>query len=87
MNIEGAECEVLADSEKSLRQIKEMVIEYHHFPSSSCTLHKILDLLYRQGFEYLINDFDSELNRAVVPPFQLTPETHYYLLIYAKRKD
>jgi hypothetical protein len=84
-NIEGAEWEVLADSEDRLRQVREMVIEYHHLPGLPRTLHKILELLHRQGFEYLINDFDAETNSGVRPPFRLTPESRYFLLIYARR--
>lgn len=87
MNIEGAEQEVLADSEDRLRQIREMIIEYHHLPGLPRSLHDILQLLHRQGFEYLINDFDSETNGGVQPPFHLTPESRYFLLIYAKRLD
>jgi len=87
MNIEGAEWEVLADSEEQLSQVREMVIEYHHLPGLPRTLHKILELLNRQGFEYLVNDFDSETNNGVRAPFCLTPESRYFLLIYAKRRD
>jgi FkbM family methyltransferase len=87
MNIEGAEWEVLTDSEDCLRKVQEIVIEYHHMPGLPRTLHKILDLLHRQRFEYLINDFDSETNNEVRPPFRLTPESRYFLLIYAKRMD
>jgi hypothetical protein len=87
MNIEGAELEVLADSEDRLRQINEMIIEYHHLPGLPRSLHDILQLLHRQGFEYLINDFDSETNGGVQPPFRLSPESRYFLLIYAKRLD
>lgn len=87
MNIEGAEGEVLQDSEDRLHQVREMVIEYHHLPSLPRTLHEILGLLHRQGFEYLVNDFDSETNGNVRPPFRLTPDTRYYLLIYARRLD
>ena len=87
MNIEGAEYEVLADSEDRLRQIREMIIEYHHLPGLRRSLHEILELLHRQGFEYLINDFDSETNGGVQPPFRLAPESRYFLLIYAKRTD
>ena len=87
MNIEGAEWEVLADSEDRLRQVRELVIEYHHLPGLARTLHKILELLHRQGFEYLVNDFDSETNAEVRPPFRLTTESRYFLLIYAKRID
>ena len=87
MNIEGAEWEVLADSEDHLRHVREMVIEYHHLPGLPRTLHEILELLHRQGFEYLINDFDSDTNSGVRPPFRLNPSTRYYLLIYARRRD
>lgn len=87
MNIEGAEYEALADSADRLRMIRETVVEYHHLPGLPRTLHRILTLLHEQGFEYLINDFDSEINRAVRPPFRLTPEARYYLLIYARRLD
>lgn len=39
-----------------------MVIEYHHLPGIPRTLHRILELLHRSGFECLLNDFDAELN-------------------------
>jgi FkbM family methyltransferase len=87
MNIEGAEYEVLADSEDRLAQIREMIIEYHHLPGLRRSLHEILEILHRQRFEYLINDFDSETNGGVQPPFRLDPESRYFLLIYAKRTD
>jgi len=85
MNIEGSEYRVLEDSRDHLRMIQEMVIEYHHLPGLPRTLHKILALLDGQGFEYLVSDFDSETNPSVMPPFHLTPETRYFLLIYARR--
>lgn len=85
LNIEGAEWDTIADSEDCLRQVREMVIEYHHLPGLPRTLHLILEVLNRQGFEYLINDFDSETNGSIQPPFRLTPESQYFLLIYARR--
>lgn len=85
MNIEGAEYEVLKNSEEKLDQVKEMVIEYHHLPGLPRNLHKILEILDRHRFEYLINDFDSETNGIVKPPFKLAPDSRYFLLIYAKR--
>ena len=87
MNIEGAEWEVLADSEDRLRQIECMVIEYHHLPGLPRTLHKILDLLCRNGFEYLVNSFDPETNPGGQPPFRLHERTRYFLLIYARRME
>jgi hypothetical protein len=68
-----------------LHHVKEMVIEYHHLPGLPRTLHKILEILDRQGFEYLINDFDAETNGSVAPPFRLASESRYFLLIYAKK--
>ncbi|MER3424316.1 MAG: hypothetical protein C4293_14940 [Nitrospiraceae bacterium] len=87
MNIEGAEREVLADSEDRLHHVRQMVLEYHHLPGLPRTLHHILALLDSQGFEYLINHFDYETNPALKPPFGLIPETRYYLLIYATRRE
>jgi FkbM family methyltransferase len=85
MNIEGAEWEVLEDSGDRLRSVREMVIEYHHLPRLPRTLHRILDLLDRRGFEYLIHDLDYESNGGVRPPFTLDSESRYFLLIYARR--
>ncbi len=87
MNIEGAEWDVLRDAEPRLSAVRAMVIEYHHLPGLPRTLHKLLDLLDRRGFEYLINDFDNDTNPHVQPPFMLTPRTSYYLLIYAQQRD
>jgi FkbM family methyltransferase len=87
LNIEGAEWDALAGSEDHLRQVRELVIEYHHLPGLPRTLHKILELLHRCGFDYLINDFDAETNPGSQPPFHLGAESRYFLLIYAKRLD
>lgn len=87
MNIEGAEWRVLSDSAERLRSIRSMVVEYHHVPGWPRTLHKILELLDRYGFAYLIHAFDAETNPHAQPPFRLEPQTRYYLLIYAQRKE
>lgn len=87
MNIEGAEWEVLADSEDRLRNIREMVIEYHHLPGLPRTLHKILDLLHKQNFEYAVSDFGYDTYARPRPPVTLRPETCYYRHIYACRMD
>lgn len=84
MNIEGAEWEVLADIEDRLSQVDQMVIEYHHLPGLPRTLHLILALLHRRGFEVLINDFDAITNPGSLPPFRLEPASRYFLLIYAR---
>jgi FkbM family methyltransferase len=87
MNIEGAEWDVLDEAGERLKLVREMVIEYHHLPGLARTLHRILARLDELGFDYLINDFDPRTNPAGVPPFSLTPNTRYYLLIYARRRE
>jgi uncharacterized protein YfkK (UPF0435 family) len=87
MNIEGAELDVLTEISDKLHYINEMVIEYHSFDNANQVLHKILDLLNRNGFMYLINSFNGETNPAVRTPFKLEQLTRYFLLIYAKRKE
>ena len=87
LNIEGAEWDVLADSEDRLRRVRAMVVEYHHQPGLPRTLHRILELLDRCGFDYLLNDFDAETNPKSQPPFRLGPNSRYYLLIYAQRRE
>ena len=85
MNIEGAEWRVLLDCDGALKHVRQMVVEYHHLPGLPRTLHMLLELLHRNGFEYLINSFDSETSPG--PPFHLTPESRHFLLIYARRVD
>ncbi len=84
MNVEGAEWEVLADSEDRLHHVREMIIEYHHFPELPRSLHKILDLLHRHHFEYVVSDFGLE-SFGLQPPVRLHPQTRYCRLIYARR--
>jgi len=87
MNIEGAECDVITECADKLRQVREIMIEYHHLPGLPRTLHQILTILHEQGFEYLINDFDPETNGGAKAPFVLAPATRYFVLIYARRLD
>ena len=85
LNIEGAEMEVLEEIEPKLHLINELCLEYHAFPEIGQRLHQILALLDRNGFRYLIHDFDKETNPATKPPFSISPKSRFYLLIYAKR--
>jgi FkbM family methyltransferase len=87
INIEGAEWPVLLDCDGALKNVGQMVIEYHHLPGLPRTLHMLLALLHRNGFEYLVNSFDSETSPNGRPPFRLTAETRHFLLVYARRLD
>lgn len=84
LNIEGSEYDVLLEMEDKLQLIREMVMEYHMFDTSSQNLHKILDLLNRHDFMYMINDFDSLTNPMTKTPFKMRKDTKYFLLVYAK---
>lgn len=85
LNIEGAELEVLEEIEPKLPMIRELCLEYHGFPNIGQRLHRILDLLDRNGFRYLIHDFDHQTNPATKPPFSIDAKTRFFLLVYARR--
>lgn len=87
MNIESAEWEVLADSRNQLRQVREMVVEYHHLPGIPRTLHHILALLHECGFEYSVSDFGLSTYGRPRPPVMLAPHSRYFRHIYAIRRD
>jgi FkbM family methyltransferase len=85
LNIEGLELEVLRDIEPGLHLIRELCLEYHGFSEVGQRLHDILDLLHRNGFRYIINDLGQYFNPACQPPFRISADTRYYLLVYARR--
>ena len=87
MNIEGAEWEVLADTEPKLRQIREMSIEYHRLPGVPCTLHAILDLLHRSGFTYVVSDFGIMMYGKPSPPARVDPGAIFWRQVYALRNE
>lgn len=87
MNIEGAEWEVLGDTEPKLRLIREMSIEYHRLPDVPCTLHAILDLLHRNGFTYVVSDFGLMMYGKPTPPARVNPGEVFWRQIYALRND
>jgi FkbM family methyltransferase len=87
LNIEGFELPVLEEAGDSLRNVREIVIEYHGWPDSPQRLGPLLSLLDAQGFRYLVNHFDYATNGAVRPPFTLARDTRWFALVYAKRQD
>ena len=78
MNIEGAEHEVLEECEPRIHQIRELNIEYHRLPGVPCTLHKILDLLDRNGFVYTVSDFGLAMYGRARPPVRLDPQARFW---------
>jgi FkbM family methyltransferase len=87
LNIEGFELPVLEEAGDRLRNVEQLVIEYHGWPDSPQRLGPLLSLLDAQGFRYLINHFDYATNGAVRPPFSLARDTRWFALVYAKRQD
>ena len=83
----GAEWDMLAACGDRLRQVRSMVIEYHHRPSAPRTLHRILGRLDELGFDYLISALDGRDNPDVQPPIRLTAATRYDLLIHAGQRE
>jgi len=87
LNVEGQELPALEEASAAgkLANVREMVVEYHGFADAPQLLGKILNLLDREGFRYLIHDFDDQTNSHSKPPFRLTTQTTWFCLIYAKR--
>ena len=89
LNIEGQELPVLDEVAHSgrLRNVRELVVEYHSWPNKEQRLGEILNLLDEQGFRYLIHDFDAETGRVTKPPFRWTPKTMWACLIYGRNAN
>lgn len=87
LNIEGQELTVLEEAEASGRfgNIRELVLEYHGWPGERQRLGDILNILDRQGYRYIVHDFDEETCPASKPPFRMLPATAWYCLVYARR--
>ena len=62
LNIEGQELPVLIEAEGSgkFRNVRALVLEYHGWAGEEQQLGIILNLLDRNGFRYLVHDFDAE---------------------------
>jgi FkbM family methyltransferase len=55
IDIEGAELEVLLESKKLLKNVKNIFVEYHSLINERQKLSEILSLLERHDFRYFIN--------------------------------
>lgn len=54
IDIEGAETEVLKDCENSLKNIRNIFIEYHSFINKEQNLDLVLNILSKNGFRYFV---------------------------------
>lgn len=82
MNIEGMEGEVFEEIEGKLDLVKEIIFEYHCFHDLPQDLGKILNILDRKGFRYLVTDLTSV---KIPVPFLMPDKYRYFNLVYAKR--
>lgn len=93
LNIEGQELDVLREVEASGRfgNIGQLVFEYHGWAAGDgggtggqC-LGEILNLLERQGYRYLIHDFDAETCPTTKPPFKHRPKANWFCVVHAQK--
>ena len=81
MNIEGMEGEIFEEIEQRLPLIKEIIFEYHAFHHLTQHLGKILTILDRKGFRYLVADVPC----APTPiPFRMNMNYKHFNLVYAR---
>lgn len=81
MNIEGMEWEVFVEIESKLPSIKNIIFEYHAFFNLPQHLGKILNILDKNGFRYLIADVPCAKTSI---PFRMTKNDKNYNLVFAK---
>lgn len=85
LNIEGMEKKVIEEIEPKLNFVKNIIFEYHNFPElEDNELSDILKILSKNGFRYVINNFDKEINPISYPPYNLGKNSRYFQLVYAK---
>ena len=82
INIEGMEGDVFEEIEYKLPFVKEIIFEYHAFYSLPQCLGKILTILDRNHFRYIIADVPCA--RTPVP-FQIGMNYKYFNLVYATK--
>ena len=87
LNIEGAELPVLQECAQRgvLANVRKLVVEHHGWRQGPQPLGDLLNLLDRQGFRYLIHDFDTETCGTSKPPFRLRAKAPWFCLVYAER--
>lgn len=87
LNIEGQELPVLREAEASgrLRNVRRAVVEYHGWAGGAQQLGDLLNLFDRNGFRYLVHDFDRETCGVTKPPFRHRPKANWFCLVYAER--
>lgn len=85
LNIEGLEYEVLAEVEKAglLGNIKQLAVEYHGWNDGYQSLGKILEILERNHFRYMIHDFDFETCSSTKPPIRFSQKSNWFCMVYA----
>jgi hypothetical protein len=77
---------VLEEARDRLRNVEQLVVEYHGWPDAEQRLGPILTLLADSGFRYLVNHMDYETNPAVRPPFRVDAAATWFALVYASRR-
>ncbi len=85
LNIEGQELQVLLELEEAcvLNLVRKLIIEYHGWAHAEQKLGSILTLLERNGYRYLVHDFDAETCPNSKPPFRFDQRNDWYCLIAA----
>ncbi|HEY2588334.1 MAG TPA: FkbM family methyltransferase [Tepidisphaeraceae bacterium] len=87
LNIEGEELPVLQECADAgtLANVRKLVVEYHGWRHGPQRLGDLLNLLDREGFRYLVHDFDAESCGTSKPPFRLRAKAPWFCLVYAER--
>ncbi len=87
LSLSGHELAILEELVNSgkLASVREMVVVHQSNPEQEQDLGKVLELLAKHGFRYMIHDFDAQTCSASKPPFRMKSGTRWSCLIYARR--
>jgi FkbM family methyltransferase len=83
LNIEGQEFDVLSELEESgaLALIRELVLDYHDWVDHRQRLAVVLDLLARNGFRYVVRDWERASDDSGTWPW----DPLWSCLVFARR--
>ena len=85
IDIEGAETEVMEDCRNSLKNVKNIFIEYHSFIDKDQHLDKILNVLKLSGFRYFIKVDEPRQLPFINHNSTISPDMDLQLNIFAYR--
>jgi FkbM family methyltransferase len=85
IDIEGAEVDVLNDCKNSLRNVKNIFVEFHSYTNEQQSLAKVIEILESAGFRYFVKNSEDRSKPFINKTNKFNPEMDLQLNIFAYR--